>query len=62
MTINNDSNLRLQQAADYLGISKVTLYRLGENDKTFPKKIRLSSRCCLYRKADLDQWLAGKEV
>lgn len=62
MTSSNNSNLRLQQAADYLGISKVTLYRLGENEKNFPKKIRVSSRCCLYRKADLDEWLAGKEV
>ncbi|WP_105171230.1 helix-turn-helix transcriptional regulator [Pseudoalteromonas sp. T1lg24] len=54
-------NLRLKDAANYLGISKVTLWRLGENDPLFPPKIRLTARCCVYRKADLDAWLASKE-
>lgn len=60
MSLNN-SNLRLQQAAEYLGISKVSLYRLGENDPTFPRKIHITSRCCIYRKEDLDAWLESKE-
>jgi prophage regulatory protein len=55
-------NLRLKDAAAYIGVSKPTLWRLAEQDKSFPKKIRISNRCCVYRKADLDTWLAGKEV
>ena len=60
-TIDN-TNLRLKEASAYLGISRPTLWRLSETDPTFPKKIRLSARCCMYRKADLDAWLASKEV
>lgn len=55
-------NLRLQDAANYLGVSRVTLWRLGENDPQFPAKIHITSRCCVYRKADLDAWLATKEA
>ena len=54
-------NLRLKDAAAYIGVSKPTLWRL-EQQAGFPNKIRISSRCCVYRKADLDTWLAGKEV
>ncbi|WP_338364654.1 AlpA family phage regulatory protein [uncultured Pseudoalteromonas sp.] len=55
-------NLRLKNAAAYIGVSKPTLWRLAERDPSFPKKICISKRCCVYRKADLDVWLAGKEV
>tara|TARA_R110002051_G_C8558379_1_gene473792 strand:- start:72 stop:260 length:189 start_codon:yes stop_codon:yes gene_type:complete len=54
-------NLRLKDAAAYIGVSKPTLWRL-EQQAGFPNKIRISSRCCVFRKADLDTWLAGKEV
>ena len=54
--------LRLKEAAYYLGVSTVTLWRLGENDPRFPAKIRMSARCVGYRKADLDAWLAGQEA
>lgn len=57
----NSDNLRLKESANYLNISLATLWRLGETDPTFPPKIRLSSRCCIYRKSDLDAWLASKE-
>jgi prophage regulatory protein len=53
-------NLRLKQAADYLGISISSLWRLGENDPRFPSKIHITSRCCVYRKTDLDQYLQAK--
>ncbi|WP_231616603.1 helix-turn-helix transcriptional regulator [Pseudoalteromonas sp. SWN29] len=53
--------MRLKESANYLNISLATLWRLGESDPTFPPKIRLSSRCCLYRKSDLDAWLTSKE-
>lgn len=54
--------LRLKEAAFYLGVSTVTLWRLGENDPRFPSKIRMSARCVGYRKSDLDAWLAGQEA
>ncbi|MGO3916049.1 MAG: helix-turn-helix transcriptional regulator [Pseudoalteromonas sp.] len=57
----NSDNMRLKEAANYLNISLATLWRFGENDSTFPPKIRLSSRCCIYRKSDLDAWLMSKE-
>lgn len=57
---NISENLRLKDAAKYLNISLVTLWRLGETS-TFPPKIRLSSRVCIYRKRDLDDWLKSKE-
>lgn len=55
-------NLRLKDAAAYIGVSKPTLWRLAEQDPNFPKKIRISSRCCIYRRSDLQAWLASKEV
>ena len=55
-------NLRLKDAAAYIGVSRPTLWRLAEQDPTFPKKIRISSRCCIYRRADLQSWLASKEI
>lgn len=59
--MNSKQNLlRLADAAAYLGISTVTLWRLGETDPQFPAKIRLSPRCCAYRKADLDAYLESK--
>ncbi|WP_076917073.1 AlpA family phage regulatory protein [Pseudoalteromonas sp. TB64] len=57
----NSDNMRLKESANYLNISLATLWRLGESDPTFPPKIRLSSRCCIYRKSDLDAWLISKE-
>jgi len=54
--------LRLKQAAAYLNVSLPTLWRLGERDPTFPKKIKVSERICFYRRSELEQWLAGKEV
>jgi len=53
--------LRTKYAAAYIGVSTTTLWRL-EQQAGFPNKIRISNRCCVYRKADLDTWLAGKEV
>ena len=58
---NPNDNLRLKDAAAYIGVSKPTLWRLAEQDPNFPKKIRISSRCCIYRRSDLQSWLASKE-
>ena len=49
--------LRPKQAAHYLNISTVTLWRYNDSDPTFPRKIRMSARCVGYKKVDLDAWL-----
>lgn len=53
-------HMRLKDAAKYLGLSLTTLWRLPEKDPTFPPKIQITSRCCVYRKSDLDEWLESK--
>ncbi|TMP14439.1 AlpA family phage regulatory protein [Pseudoalteromonas sp. S2893] len=53
--------LRPKYAAAYLGVSTTTLWRL-EQQSGFPNKIRISNRCCAFRRVDLDNWLASKEV
>jgi len=60
-TATTPENLRLKEAAKYLGISRVTLYRVGLTDKTFPQMIRITPRCCVYKKADLDAYLTAKK-
>lgn len=60
---NNNINpimLRLDDAANYLGMSITSLWRLDRDDPTFPKKIKLSSRVVGYRVADLDAYLQNK--
>ena len=53
--------LRIKGAAHFLSISERTLYRLSENDPTFPQKRVINSRCVGYLKADLEQWLKQLE-
>lgn len=53
--------LRLKEAAQLLGFSLVTLWRLGETDPTFPKKIRITSRCVGYRLGDLLAWQESRQ-
>ena len=49
--------LRLGEAADYLRISLSTLWRLGERDRNFPRKIRIGTGICYLRRSELDQWV-----
>lgn len=60
-TIQSNEYLRLRDAAKYLGISRPTLWRLQNNDKSLPRVIRITSRCCVFRKADLDAYLQLKQ-
>jgi len=55
------STLRLKETAKYLGISLTTLWRLSEQDPLFPCVIRITSRCCVYRIVDLDNYLLAKQ-
>ncbi len=59
-TTNIQENLRLKDAASYLGVSRPTLWRLQQNDPRFPRVIRITSRCCVFRKSDLDAYLESK--
>tara|TARA_R110002012_G_scaffold134007_2_gene287212 strand:+ start:371 stop:595 length:225 start_codon:yes stop_codon:yes gene_type:complete len=52
--------LRPKQAANYLGISITTLWRLENNDPIFPTKVEFTSRCGIYRKTDLDRYVEAK--
>ena len=61
-TQNPHDLLRLKQAAAYINVSEPTLWRLPKRDPSFPRKIKMGERLCFYRKADLDQWMADKEV
>ena len=54
-------SLRLKDAAAYLGISEITLWRISKSDPQFPKKIIITSRCCVYKKSDLDAYLTLKQ-
>jgi predicted DNA-binding transcriptional regulator AlpA len=59
-TVSTPAIMRLKEAAYYLQISLPTLWRMGEQDPNFPKKIRMNSRCVGYLKTDIDVWLANK--
>lgn len=59
---NENEVLRLKHAAAYLGVSLPTLWRLGETDPDFPKKIHFSQRCCGYLRADLEAYLKVKKM
>jgi prophage regulatory protein len=61
-SVSTDEHLRLKQAASYLNVSPVTLWRLAEREAFFPKKIKLGRKLCFYRKSDLDAWLKSREV
>lgn len=49
--------LRPKAACSYLGMGRTKLHELHETDPTFPRKIRFSTRCVGWRRADLDAWL-----
>ncbi len=57
-----EGTLRPQDAAEYLGVTLRTLYRLAENDPAFPKRVYYTSRFCFYNKCELDEWLRGRGV
>lgn len=53
---------RPADAAAYLGIGRTKLHSIHETDPSFPRKIRISSRCVGWRRSDLDQWLEQKAI
>jgi predicted DNA-binding transcriptional regulator AlpA len=57
----NSDFIRIKSTAEHLGISTVTVWRLSENDPDFPKKIRITKRCCGFLKSELDAYLQLKK-
>jgi len=53
--------LRNNEAASHIGVSLVTLWRLSENDPSFPRKIRITSRCVGFNRSELDAYLELKK-
>lgn len=51
---------RAATAAPYIGVSKATFYRLLKEDPKFPKGIRVSARCVVWKVSDLDEWISSK--
>ena len=63
MTTNQNTEsqiLRLQDAADYMGFSTTTLWRLEQSDPIFPRKIKFTARVAGFRRKDLDAYLEAK--
>lgn len=60
MSAISDVVYRTKPAAEYLGISVVTLWRLSQQDG-FAPKIKLSARAVGYRKSALDVWLTSRQ-
>ena len=52
--------LRVKQVYQRLSIGRSKLYDLINNDPSFPKPIRLSSRCVGWTPQQLDAWLESK--
>ena len=51
-----NKSLRPQHAAEYLGISRATLWRWIKERHDFPKPRHLSSRCTVFDLAELIAW------
>lgn len=47
-------------AAESIGVSLASLYRLRAKDPTFPKPFKLTAGCVRFRADELDAWLESK--
>lgn len=56
MEIQMNYSLRPQQAANFLGIGRATLWRWSKERPDFPKPRHLSARCTVFDMAELDAW------
>lgn len=55
-----DRHLRPNAAAVYLGIAISTFFKYAKYEPHFPKGIKLSARCTVYRQSELDAYLQRK--
>ena len=56
MTETPDRILRLKTVLDRTGLSRSTMYRKMQNG-TFPKNIRISTRCTGWRESAVKNWI-----
>lgn len=57
---NPDALLRILTAALLMGCGQSTVYKHAANDPTFPKLIKLGTRCTRIRAGDLTAWLKAQ--
>ena len=56
-----DALLRLSTVEAITGLGKSTIYaKLKANDGSFPKPIKLGTRCTRFRAGDVQAWLAAQ--
>lgn len=48
--------LRIKAVLNRTGLSRATLYRKMQNG-TFPKNIRISTRCAGWRESEISEWM-----
>lgn len=61
MTEPTDRILRLPAVLARTGLSRSTLYRKIQ-DGTFPKQVRLSTRCAGWRESAVGEWMRNPMV
>lgn len=49
--------MRAKDVMAYLSIGRTLLHNLTNNDQNFPKPTKISSRCVVWDKRELDDWL-----
>lgn len=53
-----DALLTIKTASAVAGLAPATIYRKAASDPTFPKLIKMGTRCTRIRAGDLTAWLA----
>lgn len=61
-TIVNPAVMRPRQAAEYIGLSYPTFWRLAKTDPDFPKPFKLSTNSSAVMREDLDAWLEARRA
>lgn len=57
--LQSGSLVRMPAVVRMTGLGRSTIYRLMAEDK-FPCPVRLAKRAVAWRRADLEQWTAGR--
>lgn len=57
-TPSPDRFVRLPDVLRRTGLSRATLYRKVQ-DGTFPRQVRIATRCVGWRQSAIEQWLAN---
>lgn len=55
-----DALLTLKTASAVSGLSEATIYRKAASDPTFPRLVKMGSRCTRIRAGSLTTWLAAQ--